>query len=174
MDFTKYTALLESANSNGDIVIDRESLESLIKMHTKKTRAPNSFILWKNENKEQIRQILVTEGADITGKIAAIISKKAGEIWRGMSDDEKSVWKDKSNILKEEIEVQKSQNPSLARPKKKRGRGRPKKVKEPEEIEVERKLIDGTEYLVDKNNDVYGNNGIKIGVLNLLGQVDLN
>ena len=175
MDFSKLTSLLESANSNGEIVIDRESLESLLKTHTKKTRAPNSFILWKNANKEKIREILVEEGADLTGKIAAIISKKAGAIWRGMSDEEKSVWKDKSNVLKEEIEVKKSQNRDITiETKNKRGRGRPKKVKEPEEVEVERTIVNGEEYLVDKNNsDVYNEEGIKIGVFND-GKVTLN
>lgn len=175
MDFSKYTALLESANSNGEIVIDRESLESLLKMHTKKTRAPNSFILWKNANKEKIREMLVEEGVDLSGKIAAIISKKAGEVWRSMSDEEKSEWKDKSNILKEEIEVKKSQNPGLANePKKKRGRGRPKKVKEPEEVEVERTIVDGEEYLVDKKtSDVYNEDGVKIGKYSE-GKVTLN
>lgn len=166
MDLSKYTQLLENAGSDGQITIDRESLQNLISMNTKKTRAPNSFILWKNANKDSIKQMLVDDGVDVTtGKIAAKISKKAGEIWKGMADEEKVEWKDKSNVLKEQIDVQKLQNPDMdIEPKKKRGRGRPRKNKAPEEIEVVNMEFSGVSYLVDKKtSDVYSDDGSKIG-----------
>ena len=99
-----------------------------------------------------------------------LVTRKAGELWKELSDEDKSPWLEKSKVLKEEYEIamNKYKQSSKLEPKEsvkgKKKRGRPRKIPETTEVEVINITHDGQEYLLDeKSNDVYDMSHSKIG-----------
>lgn len=73
------------------------------------TRTPSSYVLFSM----QYRKVVAESFPDLT---LGEVSKKCGEKWGALTEDEKQVWKEKSDIMKKE------RNPvdTTAEPKKKR------------------------------------------------------
>lgn len=61
----------------------------------KKKRAPSSYLLFAMEH----RKVVLQNSPDLA---IGDISKRCGEVWRGMNDAEKQVWKDQATKLKQE------------------------------------------------------------------------
>lgn len=76
----------------------RKELDAILESQPKKKkRTPSSYLLFAVEH----RKVIVEE--DSTLKIAQV-SKKCGELWQKLSDEEKAVWKEKANVLKAAVE----------------------------------------------------------------------
>ena len=73
------------------------------------TRAPSSYVLFSMEYRKEVKEANIEMGF-------RDVSKKCGEKWSSLSNDEKAYWKDKSDTLKQE------RNPVVVdtEPKKKR------------------------------------------------------
>ena len=126
---------------------------------TTKKRKMSSYFIWLNENRQKITEEYFSDFKEITDwsydskkeyyesrglstekvaendkrpRIVALITMKAGIIWKSMSDEEKQVYEDKAKEQKDEV-VEEKENEKEVKPKKK-GRGRPKKEKEVKQI----------------------------------------
>ena len=64
----------------------------------KKKRVPNAYILWTKENREKI----VEEHFEGVSPKASEVTKKASELWKSLTAEEKKPWEDKSSELKAE------------------------------------------------------------------------
>lgn len=64
----------------------------------KKKRVPNAYILWTKDNREKI----VEDHFDGVSPKASEVTKKASEIWKSLTPEEKKPWEDKSYELKAE------------------------------------------------------------------------
>lgn len=130
---------------------------------------------WSIENKTKyyINKGLPTDKISKEGKprIVSLITTKAGIIWKSLTDDERAVYEEKANMLKE------NSVPVVIEQKPKKKRGRPKKNnvsntiveavveqfrenKQQEETEdvlkVEEIIYEGKTYYIDVNtNDIY-------------------
>ena len=59
-------------------------------------RGKTSFMLWLSENREEIREKYFG-GVELSGRSKTTeITKKAGEIWRGMSEESKEEWRERA------------------------------------------------------------------------------
>ncbi|KAF7236023.1 FACT complex subunit SSRP1 [Varanus komodoensis] len=96
-------------------------------------RPLSAYMLWLNANRDKIR-------AECPGMSVTDVSKKAGELWKGMSKEKKEEWdrkaeeakKDYEKAMKEYSEGGKSDSSKKEKPKKKKkpekpGKGRPEK-----------------------------------------------
>ena len=63
----------------------------------KPKRAPSAYMMWLNENREDIKKQVPDGGV-------ADVAKKAGEIWNKLETDEKARWQDKASEAKREYQ----------------------------------------------------------------------
>jgi hypothetical protein len=81
--------------------------EKTIKKKSKSTRTPSSYVLFSMEYRKEI-------GKEFPKLSLGEVSKKCGEKWSSLSDEEKSEWKSKADVLRAES------NPVKEAPEKKR------------------------------------------------------
>ena len=67
-------------------------------------RAPSAYLMWLNENRQSIIDEHFDEELKGRDKVAKV-GKKAGEIWKAMSDDDKSDYVTRSKQLQEEYKA---------------------------------------------------------------------
>ena len=102
----------DMSESSSDI---KSVIEKKIRKNTKKktsTRTPSSYVLFSMEYRKEVS----TEHPNLS---LGEVSKKCGEKWASLTDEEKKVWKDKSDTLKAERnpvssdqEIKKKRKPS--------------------------------------------------------------
>lgn len=59
------------------------------------TRTPSSYVLFSMEQ----RKLVTTQSPGLS---LGEVSKKCGELWKALNEDDKKVWKDKADVLKQE------------------------------------------------------------------------
>lgn len=160
-----------------EIFVAKRNTTSSKTSSSKPKRAQSGYFLWLNENREKIKNehfsnyvlkdIVAKDGSKRKEKMVALVTKKAGEIWKDLSDDEKQPFLDKSEELKQEYHIAiqnwKETNHTDEPPKPKKKRGRPAKNPKPEleedtdsVVKVKKIEHDGEDYLFDeKSGDVY-------------------
>lgn len=73
----------------------------------------NAYILWFNENREKIKNQYFNDTSLSSNEINKQIVKKAGELWRKMTDIEKQPYLKKQHLAKKsKTKKEKSQNPN--------------------------------------------------------------
>jgi len=143
---------------------------------SKPKRAQSGYFLWLNENRGKIKDeyfsnytlkdIVAKDGSNRKEKMVALVTKKAGELWKLMEDSEKQPYLDKSEELKQEYQIAmqnwRETNHSEEPPKPKKKRGRPPKNPNPKNedndgvVKVKKIEYSGDDYLLDeKSGDVY-------------------
>ena len=60
-------------------------------------RPMSSYFIWMNENRDRIKEEYGLDGI-------AEVSKKAGELWKEMSESDKTPWEEKNREAKERYE----------------------------------------------------------------------
>lgn len=70
----------------------------ILKMSEQPKRPQVAFFIWLSSNRASILQ-------ENPGFKATEVSKKAGEIWRGLSDKDKSEWQAKAAVAKRNYEI---------------------------------------------------------------------
>lgn len=67
----------------------------------KEKRVPNAYMLFLADKREEIKQFLLEENATLKGKeLQNAITRKAGEIWKASSEDDKKPYVSKNAELK--------------------------------------------------------------------------
>lgn len=62
---------------------------------TKKVRGPSAYMVFTDEHRREVQERLKQESEN--GKVAApAIAKALGEVWKGMSEEDKDVYRQKS------------------------------------------------------------------------------
>jgi hypothetical protein len=140
-----------------------------LKTDTPRLKRPQSgYFLWLNANRASIKDEYFSDYKLQPGeKMIALVTKKAGRIWKELDAEDKEPYLEKAKILKSEwLEAKdKMGNSEIKVPKVKGKRGRPKKKKS-NVIEVSKILINDEKYLHDtENNLVYNLDGTKLGSL---------
>lgn len=116
-------ALAEFSTQDGSYQIPVDKFRSILNEHVPKQkpkRPQSAFLLWKSKNKEFINSQVTEKGR---GKIAS----KAGEIWNGMSDEQKKPYVDDVAKLRDNyMEAMKlyKEEVVVSRPTKNAGRPR--------------------------------------------------
>lgn len=71
------------------------------------TRAPSAYFIFSGERRDTIKQRLLAERADESKSVSvADVAKEIGAEWKQLSEEEKQVYKDKSNAIAEELRAQ--------------------------------------------------------------------
>lgn len=170
-----YSKLLnEYSNDGKTIEIELPKLVEILTsinggQSTPRLKRPQSgYFLWLNANRSSIKDEYFSDYVLKPGeRMVAVITKKAGSIWKDLDEDEKHPYLDKAKVLKAEWLEAKNQVSEnyITVPKSKGKRGRPKKKKS-DVIDVSKVTISGEKYLHDiENNLVYDLNGTKLGKL---------
>ena len=160
-----------------EIFIAKRNTNSSKSHSSKPKRAQSGYFLWLNENRKKIqdeyfsnyvpKDIIAKDGSTRKEKMVALVTKKAGELWKVLDDNEKQPYLDKSEELKQEYHIAiqnwKETNDVDEPPKPKKKRGRPPKNPKPESeesndevVKVKKIVHEGEDYLLDeKSGDVY-------------------
>lgn len=117
LDENLYKIMKEKKSTKGESKSRKSKTE---KDENKPKRAQSAYMLWLNDNREKIKTDhftdkdgnLTLEGRDKVTQVA----KKAGEIWKTLSDDEKSPYQIKAKELKEQYERDKEAYESSSSP----------------------------------------------------------
>ena len=153
-----YSKLLnEYSNDGKTIEIELPKLVEILTsinggQSTPRLKRPQSgYFLWLNANRSSIKDEYFSDYVLKPGeRMVAVITKKAGSIWKDLDEDEKHPYLDKAKVLKAEWLEAKNQVSEnyITVPKLKGKRGRPKKKKS-DVIDVSKVTINGENYLHD-------------------------
>ena len=73
-----------------------DALEGYYNEITRKKGRVSGYMMWLNENRENIREVHL-KGVELTGRSKVTeVAKKGGELWNGLSSEEKSEWNKKA------------------------------------------------------------------------------
>lgn len=180
---------------NSDSHTGKEIFRNIIEASERPKRPPSAYFLWLNDNRQKIKTEFFGDYESIQNwdleskkeyyqnkglqwketskegkpKIVALVTSKAGAMWKDLSSEDKKEFEDKSQILKDEYsakieQFKKSEKTSKKNIKKtpkektsqkniassgdsseapkKKGRGRPKKAKEEVNVVTEKMVED--------------------------------
>jgi hypothetical protein len=184
LDESTFKEYLNSTNADLDEHFVSKRTNTKKPSSGKPKRPQSGYFLWLNENRGNIKDeyfgnyelktIKAKDGSTRKEKMVALVTKKAGKLWKEVSDDIKQPFLDRAEELKQEYKVAldnwKSSGESNVEAKPKKKRGRPKKNVEVEEddsaevVKVKKIDYNGIDYLLDEsNNDVYNMNQDLVG-----------
>lgn len=101
-DLVRYSERAEKVRS-GELVQKKEKAEKVLTEKKERVRrvVDNPYMNWLSVHRGEIKAGLLVENPDL-GKGRAItvaVTKKAGEMWKAMSNEEKQEWKGKKSVV---------------------------------------------------------------------------
>ena len=116
-DLVKYTERAMKVRS-GEVIPLKKS-EKVVEVLEKKAKTKrvidNPYMNWLAVHRGEIKASLLADNPEL-GKGRAItvaVTKKAGEIWGGMSNEEKQSWKGKKGVVEADVVIQDEMPPML-------------------------------------------------------------
>ena len=206
-------------NDGSNIKCSTETFRDIInsKSNFKNKRTKCSYFVWLDEHRNGIREKFFSDFDDISEwtlenkrnyyiskglpidkvvksgrpRIVSLITTKAGIIWKSLSEDERSIYEEKANALKE------NSVPVIVEQKPKKKRGRPKKNNTSNTIveavveqfkddnnkaenndnilQVEEIIHNGKTYYIDiNNNDIYDPDSSELVGKKVNGIIEIN
>lgn len=191
---------------NDGTTTGKEIFRNIVEASERPKRPASAYFLWLNANRQSIKDTYFSDYEQVDNwdmdskktyylekglkwkddakegrpKIVALVTSKAGVMWKELSEEDKKEYLDQSQILKDEysmnikkfnkadkvITKSKTTVSSGDKSKPKKGRGRPKKVKEEvnvvtdvmveksadtSEVDVTEEVINGKTYYLDES-----------------------
>ena len=102
----KQIALIESRENEPKAKTNGKSKKEENKLKTK--RVPSGYNLFSKANRDAAKELIIKENELEEGEKPKNqeVMAKMGSMWRDLSEEEKNEWKDKSNSLKEELDIE--------------------------------------------------------------------
>lgn len=97
----------------GEVLTETYTVESSSK--TDRIYLPSAYVLWCNANRDS-----VVSDMPVSDRKVSLVGKRLGEVWRGLTDEERQVYIDKHSELKRQL----SEGSYIRSPPKKRVRSK--------------------------------------------------